>query len=137
MKWIKLFEGFEEDYEKHYGISPYQIEECFYELQDEGWTVDVKFDRRMVPGKGERTIDLGKRTSTFELLPYIEISIYKSGWRRCAGIDPSYILAQLKNSEIYVDCITHLEGVLPSNFSISIDKIELPDVRIIIKISSK
>jgi hypothetical protein len=119
MKWLKLFESFE-DYSQ-WGITPDDIKECLYEIEDEGWDVNVKFDKKMMSDM------VNKENSEFEfdIVPCIEIKIIRYYNTYTNNIEESKELEKLKLSETYKDFMHHLLGVLQDgNLYIKEEKVE-------------
>jgi hypothetical protein len=69
MKYLKKFENNEEI---EFGVTPEDIEYLFTDISDNGWTVNVKFLRKLFDYK-----HTDKPILKFGLIPYIEVSISK------------------------------------------------------------
>ncbi len=106
MRRIKLFESYNEY--SQYGISPEDVKECFYEIEDNEWDVKIIFDKKMMSGK----VDRSNSTMSFELIPFIEIKILKWYNTFMSNIEESEELFKLKHSEVYKDSMVHLNGIL-------------------------
>jgi len=106
MKWIKLFDNFNEY--SQYGITPEDVDECFYEIVDAGWDIKIIFDKKMMSGK----VDRSNGTMNFELIPFIEVRILKWYNTYVSNIEESEELFKLKHSEVYKDSMVHLNGIL-------------------------
>ena len=101
MKYLKFFEDKEDT---QMGITADEVKECFYDLSDEGWSVVVRFAKKLRNAK----LDREKGGMIMELLPYLEIKIHKGFANKILGPD----LIRLEQSGLYKDCISKLRGRL-------------------------
>ena len=97
MKHLKrLFENSDEEYLKHYGITPDDLRDFFVDLSDDGWDIIPRFMKKMYqftdtqPMK-DSDIKLG-------LIPYIQIEITKKTTSDAE-------LKSLLNSEQFIDIL--------------------------------
>lgn len=101
MKYLKFFEGVEDT---QMGISTDEVKECFYDLTDEGWTVVVKFDKKLKSQKNDNKP--GMTEILMDLIPFLEIKIHKGHVNKISDTE----LIRLEQSELYKDCISKLKG---------------------------
>jgi len=97
MKHLKrLFENSDEEYLKHYGITPDDLRDFFIDLSDDGWDIITRFMKKMYqftdtkPMK-DSDIKLG-------LIPYIQIEITKKSTSDTE-------LKSLLNSEQFIEIL--------------------------------
>jgi hypothetical protein len=96
MRHLKLFESFEiEKMDREYRE---QIEECFYDIRDDGWLVRIRLDK-----KGFSSLDKDQMIK-IDFLPYIEIVISKS--------DIASEVFKLKDTDLFKNSISHLGALL-------------------------
>jgi hypothetical protein len=115
MRYLKYFESSEENTQM--GITTDEVKECFYDLSDEGWVVNVRFSKRMMNAK----VDSLAGKISMDLIPSIEIKIHKKF--------PEKVFTQelmgLQESEVYKGCVELLNGRLSEyDLFIEFDKIE-------------
>jgi len=102
MKYLKFFEGVKENTQM--GITTEEVKECFYDLTDEGWIVNVRFAKKLSNAK----LDKEKGGMIMDLLPYLEIKIHKGHVNKFTHSR----MIQLELSEVYKECISKLNGRL-------------------------
>ncbi len=111
MKYLKYFESSEENTQM--GITTEEVKECFYDLSDEGWVVNVRFYKTLRQN--------GNTLGTLELIPLIEIRIHKKSPEKVYTPE----LMNLQGSEVYKGCMGLLNGRLSEyDLGIEFDKIE-------------
>lgn len=111
MRYLKYFESSEENTQM--GITTEEVKECFYDLSDEDWVVNVRFYKTLRQN--------GNTLGTLELIPLIEIKIHKKLPEKVYAPE----LMNLKDSEVYKGCMGLLNGRLSEyDLGIEFDKVE-------------
>lgn len=101
MKYLRFFEGVEDT---QMGITTDEIQECFYDLIDEGWIVNVRFAKKLSNAK----IDREKGGMIMDLIPYLQIKIHKEHVNKFTHTR----MIELELSAPYKECVSKLRDRL-------------------------
>lgn len=106
MRYLKHFEGLQNT---QMGITTDEIKECFYDLSDEGWDVNIRFSKRMMNAKVIRE----EGRISMDLIPSIEVKIHKKSRPNGTPINSSIVeLQDLQETDTYKHCMSLFSGRL-------------------------